>query len=317
MVVDTSQFFGLKMDKLSFATTRYINSLIDYGYYQKKKRRLVRTEVDTNNLLQSYQNVMANGIVDFNDSLNHDILFDVRDAYGNSAKLAFTVVSSAVDSSQQKISEPQQVNYFDFTKTHKISEGNISMSFPANAFYRSFNFNLGIDFTEALFSPVYKVHNRFTPVHKAFTIKIKPDSIPGKLKDKLYLAYSNGNGNGHHGFISANWDGDYMSARSRSFGNYSIRIDTVVPEIVPVNIGEGKDISGQQTIQVKIRDRETGIKKYRATLNDRWILMEYDPKKQLLIYEYDQRLQNGINQFKLIVEDMLGNEKVYKTRLNY
>ena len=38
MWVDTTQVFGLKMDQLSFSTTRYINSLIDYSYYQKKKK---------------------------------------------------------------------------------------------------------------------------------------------------------------------------------------------------------------------------------------------------------------------------------------
>ncbi|MCB2207937.1 MAG: M23 family metallopeptidase [Bacteroidetes bacterium] len=317
MFVDTTQVFGLQMDQLSFSTTRYINSLIDYGYYQQKKRRLVRTEVDTNNLLRCYQNVLTNGIVDFNDSTKHNILFKVQDAYGNAAKLDFTVVSSMVDSSHRKVSEPHQGNYFDFTQPYEISEGNINLSFPANAFYRSFYFNLSIDFTETIFSPVYEVHNRFTPVQKAFSIRIKPDSIPDKLKDKLYLAYSDGNSNDHHGFISAVWEGDYISARSRSLGDYTIRIDTVAPEIIPVNVGEGKDISVQQTIRMKIRDRETGIKNYRGTLNGEWILMEYDPKRQLLTYNYDNRLSKGQNNFTLQIEDILGNKEVYEVILYY
>ena len=317
MFVDTTQVFGLQMDQLSFSTTRYINSLIDYGYYQQKKRRLVRTEVDTNNLLRCYQNVWTNGIVDFNDSTKHNILFKVQDAYGNAAKLAFTVVSSVVDSSYRKASEPYQGNYFDFTQPHEISEGNISLSFPANAFYRSFYFNLGVDFTEAIFSPVYEVHNRYTPVQKAFSIRIKPDSIPDKLKDKLYLAYSSGNRKGQYNFISAVWEGDYISARSRSLGDYTIRIDTVAPEIIPINVGEGKDISAQQTIRMKIRDGETGIKNYRGTLNGQWILMEYDPKRQLLTYNYDNRLPKGQNTFKLQIEDMLGNKGVYEVILYY
>jgi hypothetical protein len=317
MYVDTAQAFGLQMDQLSFSTTRYINSLIDYGYYQKKKRRLVRTEVDTNNLLQSYQNVMANGIVNFNDSLNHNITFKVGDIYGNLAKLTFNLVSEGADSSEQLVSQQIAGTFLDFTKSHEISEGNLNLSFPSNAFYRSFYLNLNIDFTEAVYSAVYKVHNRFTPVHKSFSIKVKPDSIPDKMKDKLYLAYSSGSKKGQYNFISANWDGDYISARSRSLGNYTIRIDTVAPEIIPVNIGEGKNISGQQTIQLKIRDLETGIKTYRPTLNGRWILMEYDPKKQLLTYEYEIRLKKGDNQFRLVVEDLLGNERVYEAILYY
>jgi hypothetical protein len=317
MLVDTTQVFGLQMDQLSFSTTRYINSLIDYGYYQKKKRRLVRTEVDTNNLLFSYKNVTANGIVNFNDSLNHNITFNVGDIYGNLAKLSFNVVSEGADSTGQLFNQQISGTFIDFTKSHEISEGNLNLSFPSNAFYRSFYLHLNIDLSESIYSPVYKVHNRFTPVHKAFNIQIKPDSIVTGLKDKMYMAYSNGNGNGNASFISANWTDGYLTAFSRSFGDYFIKVDTVSPEIIPVNIGEGKNISGQQSIQVKIRDRETGIKNYRGTLNGQWILMEYDPKKQLLTYDYDNRLLKGQNIFILHIEDLLGNEEVYEVGLYY
>jgi hypothetical protein len=317
MLVDTTQVFGLQMDQLSFSTTRYINSLIDYGYYQKKKRRLVRTEVDTNNLLFSYKNVTANGIVNFNDSLNHNITFNVGDIYGNLAKLSFNVVSEGADSTGQLFNQQISGTFIDFTKSHEISEGNLNLSFPSNAFYRSFYLHLNIDLSESIYSPVYKVHNRFTPVHKAFNIQIKPDSIVTGLKDKMYMAYSNGNGNGNASFISANWTDGYLTAFSRSFGDYFIKVDTVSPEIIPVNIGEGKNISGQQSIQVKIRDRETGIKNYRGTLNGQWILMEYDPKKQLLTYDYDNRLLKGQNIFILHIEDLLGNEEVYEVSLYY
>jgi hypothetical protein len=241
----------------------------------------------------------------------------VGDIYGTLAKLTFNLVSEGADSSEQLVSQQIAGTFLNFTKSHEISEGNLNLSFPSNAFYRSFYLNLNIDFTEAVYSAVYKVHNRFTPVHKSFSIKVKPDSIPDKMKDKLYLAYSSGSKKGQYNFISANWDGDYISAQSRSLGNYTIRIDTVAPEIIPVNIGEGKNISGQQTIQLKIRDLETGIKTYRPTLNGRWILMEYDPKKQLLTYEYEIRLKKGDNQFRLVVEDLLGNERVYEAILYY
>jgi hypothetical protein len=161
------------------------------------------------------------------------------------------------------------------------------------------------------------VHNRLTPVHKAFNIQIKPDLVIDGLEDKMYLSYSDGNSNGTPGFLSAKWDDGRLTAMSRSFGNYFIMVDTISPEIIPVNIGKGKDISGQQNIQMKILDRETGIKNYRGTLNDKWILMEYDPKKLLLTYNYDNRLQKGQNTFKLQIEDMLGNEDVYEVILYY
>ena len=80
---DSIQVFGLEMNKISFATTRYINSLIDYNYYKKRKSRVVRTQVDTNNRLFNYREVMDNGIVSFTDSAAYSMKYSVTDVYGN------------------------------------------------------------------------------------------------------------------------------------------------------------------------------------------------------------------------------------------
>ena len=318
MLLDTTQVFGLKMDDFSFSTTRYINSLIDYAYYKKKKRRVVRTEIDTNNRLNTYRNVVSNGIVEFTDSLIYKVKYIVEDIYGNSSQLQFEINSVVNESFPKKSAGKEQTGvYFDYAKQHKIAEGNMVLSFPANAFYKSFYFELMVDSSGRRVSPVYNVHNKFTAVQKAFSIKIKPDHIPEGLKDKMYIAYTDGNDNGNNSYIGSHWDEAYLTTKSRILGNYFIKIDSVAPVIIPVNIGNGKDISGQNTIKMKIKDRETGISYYRATLNDQWILMEYDAKKQLLTYTYDSCLNKGKNEFKLIVRDLLGNEKEYNTSLIY
>ncbi len=87
MQIDTVTVFKLEMDKLSFATTRYMNSLIDYGYYKKQRRRMIRTQVDTNNRLFNYRNVNSNGIFTFTDGKKHKITYRVKDVYGNSSAL--------------------------------------------------------------------------------------------------------------------------------------------------------------------------------------------------------------------------------------
>jgi len=317
LTVDTLQVFGMEMEELSFATTRYINSLIDYGYYKKMKRRLVRTQVDTNNLLVTYRNVRSNGIVTFNDTLEHTVRYMVADVYGNTSQLQFKVRSVLpVDSLVPALVQPDPEGvWFDFSRPNHVSEKNISLSFPANAFYRSFNFRLSVDTTTMDYAPVFHVHNPFVPVQKAFTINIRPDTVPAELRNKMYIAYDNGNA--VPAFIGSKWDGGYLTAKSRLLGDYLVTVDTVAPVITPVNIADGKDISGQKNIRIKIKDGKTGIRSYRGTLNDRWILMEYDPKKQLLTYTFDSRLNKGTSHFELVVKDLLGNEAVYEADLVY
>ena len=64
---------------------------------------------------------------------------------------------------------------------------------------------------------------------------------------------------------------------------------------------------------VKIGDNLSGIKSYRASINGEWILMEYQPKKRTIRYDYDSSrltLQNE-NKLTLVVTDERGNFVTY------
>ena len=67
-------------------------------------------------------------------------------------------------------------------------------------------------------------------------------------------------------------------------------------------------------MKVKINDKVSGIKNYRATLNERWILMEYDTKTQLLTYDFeDQTITEIENNLKIIVTDNVGNSSTFES----
>ena len=47
-------------------------------------------------------------------------------------------------------------------------------------------------------------------------------------------------------------------------------------------------------------------------LNGRWLLMDYDAKNDLLVYDIDERLRKGNNQFRLEVTDDRNNMSVFE-----
>ena len=314
MQIDTLNIFKIEMDKLSFATTRYMNSLIDYNYFKKMKRRIVRTQLDTNNRLFNYRNIVSNGIYTFNDADEHKVSFLVKDVFDNTSKLTFEVDSEPNSKYRNRQDSPLPDGvYFSFRKKNDLDRGNIALSFPPNTFYRSFYFQIdSMEGDSTTCSPYFQIHNRFTPVQKYYSMSIKPDQCPDELKDKLYIAIVNGRGTW---YIGSDWEGDRITAKSRSFGKYAIMADTVSPEIKPVNIYDQKNIRGQKTIQIKIEDRETGIGKFRGTLNGNWILMEYDAKFNKLTYDVDEHLKPGMNTIKIVAEDMLQNKSTLELRL--
>jgi len=313
--IDSAKVFGLKMNKLSFSTTRYLNSLIDYNRYKNKSSKYVRTQIDTNNRLFIYKDVLNNGIHYFEDTLEHKVQFIVRDAYDNKSSLSFSIKSNDTIISHEH-SRIDDTRYFEFSKKNSIEEDGLKVSFPANSFYRSFYFEFDQNERgEDNLSKVYQLHNRFVPVQKYFTVKIEADTNLGELLSKLYIAYSPDNK--EYWYAGSKQSGEFITAKSRLLGFFTLAADTIPPKIIAINIKGKKKISGQKTIKMHISDKQTGISSYNAYLNDEWILMEYDPKNNLLVYNYDELLKKGENDFRLVVIDELKNESEYKAKLIY
>ena len=106
--------------------------------------------------------------------------------------------------------------------------------------------------------------------------------------------------------------GDTLSARSKTLGLYTLATDTIAPKIKPVNFTNKKWLSKYRYLKLKISDDLSGISKYRATVNGRWILMEYDPKNELLVYNFDNNIGKGPSNFRLEVIDNSDNFSNYE-----
>ncbi len=318
MFLDTTLIFELYMDRLSFNTTRYINSLIDYPYYTRSKKRLIRTQIDTNNMLGNYVHVQKNGIIELTDTLLHTVNYEIRDIYNNVSKLSFKIVAdtSKTIPNNNVPSDSSFTGFFKYSVKNDIKRDSFNVVFPANSFYQSFMFRFDeTDCDSCLFSKVYMLHHQSIPVHKYFKIKMVTRQHHDSLSEKLYIGYSADNKD--FSYVNSEFDNQLLTSRSRKLGYYKILADTVLPQIVPLNFSDKKSVSNQNNLKLKISDSKTGVKNYRAMLNDKWILMEYDPKKDLLTYNFDSRMTAGKNSFHIIVEDMVGNSAEYKCILYY
>lgn len=311
--------FGLRMKEISFTTTRYVNSLIDYHYYVKKGRRLYRTEIDSNNRIMNYYSVQNDGMFDLKDTLVHQFKFVVSDIYGNRSVLPFNVVkTNAVCKKHKKgsswLAHAVQV---PLNKEVKIDSGALKLRFSPNTFYRPEAFPLKkYPRTNYSYSEVFGLQNRFITAQKFFTVSIKPDPVVQKLSPKLYLAYAPDRKEADYSFAgNARSKKGSLVARVRNMGFYTVMADTVPPEIKPLNFTVKTLMKKKGPLKVWINDKQTGIAKYVPSLNGHWILMEYDPKIKRLVYYPDQYLKKGKNEFELTVYDQVGNKKTFKAEV--
>ncbi len=105
-----------------------------------------------------------------------------------------------------------------------------------------------------------------------------------------------------------------LTTSTKTLGTYALASDTVNPTIYSLNFKEGQWLSNFRYLKVKIDDDRSGISNYRATVNDKWILMEYDYKTKTLTYDFnDDIVTDSKNNFKLIVTDNVGNSSTFES----
>ncbi|MGQ0826844.1 MAG: M23 family peptidase, partial [Bacteroidota bacterium] len=63
------------------------------------------------------------------------------------------------------------------------------------------------------------------------------------------------------------------------------------------------DLRRSKTIGVTVKDDLSGIQKYRAAIDGKWILCEYDAKQDLLFYTFDEQVKPGKHIFNIEVSD--------------
>jgi hypothetical protein len=156
-----------------------------------------------------------------------------------------------------------------------------------------------------------KFHEDVIPIHKNISISVDASNYRPEDRDKLFIGELNYKGKPYYNTTTRS--GDKLTAKTRSFGSYALVSDTEAPKIKALNFEEGKWMSNADLLQLKIEDDLSGINTYRATINGKFILMEYNYKKDVLTYDFNDNIVDETeNNLKLIVVDNVGNSATFE-----
>jgi hypothetical protein len=105
----------------------------------------------------------------------------------------------------------------------------------------------------------------------------------------------------------------WVEGNIRVLGDYALAVDTVAPKIVPLSIANKNTLQEANRIRFTITDNLSGIETVRGTIDDKWVLFEYDLKNNLISYTFDKgRLAFGKKHvLHLEVTDFKGNTSTY------
>ena len=311
LMINGKSVFSYKFDDLTFQDGKKIDLLIDYKAYNIDKIRIKKL----------YQNI--NSKFSFLENGDNYGLFNVVEDSLYNIKIIFEDINKNKSIVSMIIKGSKNENRFDFSESDIESKlyhpdleyekkyENLKFKIPKNAFYEptKLNFDYKLDtiniksFTKA---PKNGLNLEFLIPKNLDSINLRQTCV-GKLNinnkgEKNKLQYVFGNKNDSLIFV-----------KSMSGGKYFLTKDTIPPSIKPVNFKNKKWVTNLSTLEIRVDDEFSGIKKYTASINGKWILMEHEPKRKLLFFEFDDlNFDKAELKFNLHVEDMVGNENEFE-----
>ena len=294
----------IKFEKISFDETRYLNRYIDYTYFKEHKIKIQKLFRQTNNPLSIITQEDDNGFVDVADGFSSNFTIEIKDYQGNLTQIMVPVIGKK-DSLVVKTELPKDLQYIPSESSSTIQRGVFTVDFPKNALYQGRYLDIKTS------GDTLHLHRDNIPVHKNISISMDISNYNTLDKNKLYIArqaYKN-----TFYYTTTRRKNNILTAKTRTLGSYTLFMDTIAPSIKAVNFTDGKWISNNKTLKIKIEDSHSGISSYRATLNGKFILMEYNYKKDVLTYDFnDDIVTDTQNNLRLIVTDNVGNSSTFE-----
>jgi hypothetical protein len=129
-------------------------------------------------------------------------------------------------------------------------------------------------------------------------------NVSGYSGDKTRTHVYQRAANGARSFVGGEWDGGQIRFKTRNFGSFVLGVDNVKPTIAAIRV----DRTG---IRFSIKDNLSGIQKFEAFVDGKWILMRYEHKQAVIWSEKldEQPLKGSV---LLRVYDQAGNIAEWK-----
>lgn len=305
MAVNDSLYLNYDFETFSFDETSYINTLIDYGHYARSKQRIQRCFVVPYNKLSIYNTKINNGIITVKDGLSYTVVIKTRDFKHNESVITIPVVGK-----KQPVLYKEDIyitdHHLKFGEAYNLELGLVNVHFPAYTFYQDFYIDLK-DNRDG----TYTIHNEEIPVRKYFTLNFNVANYSIEERKKLFIARLNEENDSI--YVPAKKDGTVFTARTKNLGTYTLAKDDEPPTITPKNFKNNQWLSNYTQLALAIKDSISGIKNYKATINGKWILTEYEPKTGTLTYNFsDNVIKKGTKHLlEVTVTDNVGNYTIF------
>ena len=302
--IDGNEIFNMDLNSFSYDEWRHINTFIDYPYYKNKKIKIQKLYIEEFNPLDMYKRSLGDGVVKINET-NVTYLYSVKLFDFNKNQSEILVPIQWVKQNDLSNRKLDFENMFKVNKdsTYNFKFPGAKVSIEKNSFYTDKIIQI---FEE---NNLLHVDKDSIPLLKGITIKMDVSRYNDSIRNRTYIGRIGENKKSS--FVSSKKEENYVIAKVNNLGDFVIKIDSIKPNISVIDISDNQWISNRKNLSIKISDNESGVKNYRGTINDKWILLEYNPMKGILSYDFNDNVNkdDAKNVLEIKIEDNVGNEK--------
>jgi hypothetical protein len=302
LFLDQQPVIGFRMDRISYNYTKYLNAHIDYktkangGPYIQ---HLSEMPGYTNSI---YKIESGNGTIDLSDGKIHQVNIYVYDADGNKSEMSFSIRYDGSprypSASNSRMFYPMMVDGLEFPD-FEFYVGERSLYDSVHLQYVKTQ-NIGPNEV----SDLHTVGPAYVPIQDAVTVRIKPSrELTEAEKSRTIMRRTSGT---KKEVRKVQWNVGWAKANFTDLGSFQLSVDVNPPEIVPVGIADGSNLSKSSRIIFTIKDDNTQFKNFRAELDGQWLRFTND-KGRSFIYNFDEKCPRGEHELRISVEDEAGN----------
>ena len=294
--------FSYSIDRISFEDSKSINLIIDYKNLKQNRKRIQRFAKNPESKFTFLKESPLDGTLQLTPNKSYQLLVRVSDYKGNAtyveAYLSGIDAPKAISKQTNNVIDPIKDYLFDFEST--------SVYFPKKTFFQKAD--IQVEYT----GDTLRVGKDIIPLKNPYEISFTIPKMDSLEREQSFIGKLDRKGKPY--FVSSKIEDNKWIAKSKTLGDFIISRDSISPKIVPLNFKNKQWLSNYSFLKFKITDDYSGIKSYRGEINGKWILLEHEPKKNTLIYDFDDlKFDQALHQLNIEAEDFAGNKTNFST----
>lgn len=150
-----------------------------------------------------------------------------------------------------------------------------------------------------------KIGESTVPLKNKIFVKVKPD-FQVVIPDKTAVYYRHKNS---RSYIKTIWNNNQAQFEARRLGNFEILTDTIPPKASLI-------LKNPNEFSMRIGDNLSGVKSFKAFVNNEFVLTDYDVKQSKLWSVKSDSSQKFYGDLRLELEDNQGNKIRFETKID-